>query len=130
MSESKKFTDRATELVNQAADAAGPVIEKAKVAATGAAEKAGPYVGKAAEKAGPYVDKAAGLAAQGVTVAAGQIDKATKGKYSDKISSVSSKIGSALDRDKSEHTVVECHDRRAAGIGAAARDHRQPRRHP
>jgi hypothetical protein len=100
MSESKKLTDRATELASQAADAAGPMLEKAKSAAGDLADKAGPYVEKAAEKAGPYVEKAAGFAAQGVAVAAEQIDKATKGKYSDKITSVSAKIEHTLDRDK------------------------------
>ncbi len=89
MTESKKLTERASELAKDAADAAGPAIEKAKGVAA-----------DLAVKAGPYVDKAAGLAAQGVAVAAEHIDKATKGKYSDKITSVSSKIGKGLDRDK------------------------------
>ncbi len=39
-------------------------------------------------------------AAQGVSAAAEQIDKATGGKYADKISAVSSKLEDALDRDK------------------------------
>lgn len=81
------FTERATALVNQAAEAAGPIIVKAKEAA-----------GEFAVKAGPYVEKAASIAAQGVAVAAGQLDKATGGKYSDKISSVASKIDGSLDK--------------------------------
>jgi hypothetical protein len=100
MPEQRKITERASELAGQAAQAAGPAIERAKEVAVELAEKAGPYVEKAAEKAGPYVEKAAVLAAHGVSAAAEQLDKATGGKYSDKISSVSSRIEGALDRDK------------------------------
>jgi hypothetical protein len=89
MSEPNKFIERAGELANQAVEAAGPVIERAREVA-----------GDLAVKAGPYVDKAAVIAAQGVHVAGEQLDKATSGKYSDKISSVTSKIESTLDRDK------------------------------
>ncbi len=91
MAEPSKITEKAGELAGQAAHAAGPAIEKAKEVA-----------GDIAEKAAPIVDKAAELAAQGVSVAAEQIDKVTGGKYSDKISSVSSKIEDALDRDKDD----------------------------
>jgi hypothetical protein len=86
--EPSKITEKATELAGQAAQAAGPAIDKAKEVA-----------GELAEKAGPLVEKAAGIAAQGVSAAAEQIDKVTGGKYADKISSVSSKIEDALDRD-------------------------------
>lgn len=89
MGEPNKITERATELAGQAAQAAGPAIEKAKEVAADLAEKAGPVVERAAE-----------LAAQGVSAAAEQLDKVTGGKYSDKISSVSTKIEDALDRDK------------------------------
>jgi carbohydrate-selective porin OprB len=89
MAEQGKITEKASELAGQAAQAAGPAIEKAKEVA-----------GDLAEKAAPLVEKAAELAAQGVSVAAEQIDKVTGGKYSDKISTVSSKIEDALDRDE------------------------------
>jgi DNA-binding IclR family transcriptional regulator len=89
MVESSKFTEKATELAGQAAQAAGPAIEKAKEVAV-----------DLAEKAAPLVEKAAVIAAQGVSAAAEQIDKATGGKYADKISAVSSKLEGALDRDK------------------------------
>jgi hypothetical protein len=89
MVEPGKITEKASELAGQAAQAAGPAIEKAKEVA-----------GELVEKAAPLVEKAAELAAQGVSVAAEQIDKVTGGKYSDKISSVSSKMEGALDRDK------------------------------
>ena len=89
MSEPNKFIERANELAAQAVEAAGPALERAREVA-----------GDLAVKAGPYVDKAAVIAAQGVHVAAEQLDKATSGKYSDKIASVSSKIENTLDRDK------------------------------
>jgi hypothetical protein len=89
MVEPSKLTEKAAELAGQAASAAGPAIEKAKEVASDLAEKAAPLVEKAAE-----------IAAHGVSAAAEQIDKVTGGKYSDKISSVSSKIEDALDRDK------------------------------
>lgn len=84
-----KFTDKAREAAAQAAQAAGPALEKTKEVASDLADKAGPYVERAAE-----------LTAHGVSAAAEQIDKATGGKYSDKISSVSSKIEDQLDRDR------------------------------
>lgn len=84
---SKKITDKAGELAEQAAHAAGPAIDKAKEVA-----------GDIAEKTGPLVDKAAEKAAQGISAAAEQLDKATGGKYADKISSVSTKIEERVDR--------------------------------
>lgn len=89
MVEPSKISEKASELAGQAAQAAGPAIEKAKEVAA-----------ELAEKAGPLVEKAAVAAAHGVSAAAEQIDKATGGKYSDKISSVSAKIEEALDPDK------------------------------
>jgi hypothetical protein len=89
MVESSKITEKASELAGQAAQAAGPALEKAKEVA-----------GDLAVKAGPLVEKAAVMAAQGVSAAAEQIDKATGGKYSDKISAVSSKVEAALDPHK------------------------------
>jgi hypothetical protein len=82
MVEPSRITEKATELAGQAAQAAGPAVEKAK------------------EVAGELVEKAAGIAAQGISAAAEQIDKVTGGKYADRISSVSSKIEDALERDK------------------------------
>ena len=87
MAEPSRLTDKASVLAAQAAEKTGPALEKAKVVASDLAEKAGPIIEKAAE-----------LAAQGVSVAAEQIDRATKGKYSDKISSASAKIEGKLDR--------------------------------
>ena len=87
MVDSSKLSEKASELAGQAIQAAGPALEKAKGVA-----------GDLATKAGPYVSKAGQVAAQGVAVGADQVDKATGGKYSDKISSVSSKIRKTIDR--------------------------------
>lgn len=81
------FTQRAADLANKAADAAGPLIVKARAVA-----------GDLYVKAEPYVGKAAGVASQQVTVAADQLNKATKGKYADKITSVRSRIATTLDK--------------------------------
>ncbi|MCW2595016.1 MAG: antitoxin [Jatrophihabitans sp.] len=86
MVEPSKISEKASVLAGQAVQAAGPALDKAKEVA-----------GELAEKAGPYVEKAAQVAAQGVAAAAEQIDKATGGKYADKISSVASKIEHKLD---------------------------------
>jgi hypothetical protein len=83
------FGQRASEIANQAREAAGPAIDRAR-------EVAGDLV----EKAGPYLERAAGYAAQGVAAAAEQLDKATNGKYTDSISSVTSKIEGALDKER------------------------------
>jgi hypothetical protein len=91
MAEPSKFTEKvthsATDLAGQAAEKAGPAIERAKEVAT-----------ELVEKAGPLLERAGELAAQGVSVAAEQIDRATGGKYSDKISTASAKIEEKLDR--------------------------------
>jgi len=87
MSERNSISDRATVLAGQALQAAGPMLERARVVA-----------GELAVKAGPYVGKAADAAAQGVAVAAGQLDKATSRKYSQQITSVSSRIEGTLGR--------------------------------
>ena len=89
MTEPNKFIERASELASQAVEAAGPAMERAREVA-----------GELAVKAGPYVEKAAVIAAQGVHVAAEQLDKATSGKYSDRISSVVERR--SQDRDSSD----------------------------
>lgn len=89
MSEPKKITERAGELAEQAAQAAGPALDRAKEVAT-----------ELAVKAGPVVERAAELAAHGVSSAAEHLDRATKGKYSDRISTVATRIEDALDREK------------------------------
>lgn len=94
---------------DKAKDLAGKMGDRAKVAAGDLAEKAGPLAEKAkplaekakplAEKAGPLAEKAGHLAAKGVSAAASSMDRATHGKYHDKIENVSGKLGKALNRD-------------------------------
>lgn len=85
------FLDKAKQMAGELAEKAEPLVEKAKPLA----EKAKPL----AEKAAPYAEKAAGLAAKGVSSAASTVDKATGGKYHEKIETVSGKVAEALNRD-------------------------------
>jgi hypothetical protein len=73
--------------------------EKADVVRGDITEKAGPLADKLAEKAAPLADKAADMAAKGVSVAASQVDKATGGKYRERIDNVSEKLSNVLNRD-------------------------------
>jgi hypothetical protein len=103
-----KITDKARELAEQAkekaselAEKAAPLAEKAKEKASELAEKAAPLAEQAKEKASDAAHKAGTVAAQGVGTTAGKLDKATHGKYSGKIKSVSTKLGHLLDRNRS-----------------------------
>ena len=103
-----KITDKARELAEQAkekasdlAEKAAPLAEKAKEKASELAEKAAPLAEQAKEKASDAAHKAGTVAAQGVGATAGKLDKATHGKYSGKIKSVSTKLGHLLDRNRS-----------------------------
>lgn len=86
MPDTSKITDRATQLANQAAAAAGPLAARAKELAE-----------QAAAAAGPIAEQARVRAAQGVDVVAGSLDKATGGKYSQRIHSVATKVEGVLD---------------------------------
>lgn len=112
-----KLKDKATDLAGQAAAAAGPLKDRAAELAAQAAAAAGPLAAQAKEKAtelaaqaavaaGPLKERAEELAAKagekaahGVSTLAENLDKATGGKYSDKISSVTSKLEERLDPD-------------------------------
>jgi len=88
--------------MDKAKDLASKVTDKANQVAEELAEKAGPLAEKAkplAEKAAPLAEKAGNLAAKGVSAAASSVDKATGGKYHDKIETVSGKLGEALTRE-------------------------------
>jgi hypothetical protein len=87
MAATSKITEKASVLAGQAVEKAGPALEKAKEVAV-----------ELAEKARPIVEKAAARTAHGVSAAAEQLDRATSGKYSDKLSSASSKVEQKLDR--------------------------------
>jgi hypothetical protein len=88
---------KAGEIAEQAKEKAGPLAEQAKAKAGPLAEqaiaKAGPLAEQAKEKAGPLMEKAKEAAAKGVDIAAEKVDSATGHKYSDKIGSVSDRLG-------------------------------------
>lgn len=86
MPDANKFTDKAADLAGQAAAAAQPIAARAKELA-----------GHTAAAAAPIVEQARVRAAQGVDVVAGSLDKATGGKYSERIHTVATKVGSVLD---------------------------------
>jgi hypothetical protein len=108
MADSSKFTDKAAELAAQAAAAAGPLKDKAMQLAEQAAAAAGPLAkeareratelaGQAAAAAGPLAEQARVRAVQGVDVLAENLDKATGGKYSERIHTAASRIEDVLD---------------------------------
>jgi hypothetical protein len=99
MPESSKLTDRAAELANQAAAAAGPLAAQAK-------ERAGVLAAQAAAAAGPLAEQARVRAAQGVDVLAGNLDRFTGGKYSEQIHSVAARVGGALDTNPKPASTV------------------------
>jgi hypothetical protein len=96
----KKLADqakeKATPLAEKAAEKAGPLAtqaaHKAAEAAAQAKDKAGPLAAQAKERATELASKAAPHVAHGVDVAAEGLDKATKGKFSDKIETVQVKV--------------------------------------
>lgn len=91
MSESGKFSDRAAELAEKAAAKAGPLAQQAKIRATELAAQA-------RTQAGPMAAQAKEKAAHSVEPLAQRIDKATGHKYTDRITSVSSKLKGALEK--------------------------------
>ncbi len=95
--------EKAGPYVEQAREMAGPLVEQAinKVGpyAEMVAEKAGPLVEQAREKAAPYVEKAVPIAVKGVEAAVSTVDKATGGRYHDRIENVSQLVGNALNRN-------------------------------
>jgi vacuolar-type H+-ATPase subunit H len=95
--------EKAGPIVEQAREKAGPIVEqainKASPYAEMVAEKAGPIVEQAKVKAAPYVEKALPYAVKGVETVVVTADKATGGRYHDKIESVGQLIGDALNRN-------------------------------
>ena len=73
--------DKLKKMADQAKVKAAPMAQQAM-------EKAGPMAEQAKEKATELASKAAPAVSQGVGKAAGSLDKATKGRYSDKIDKV------------------------------------------
>ena len=93
-----ELTDQAKQRLEQLRQKAGPYLDQAKGKAGDLKEKAGPVASQAAGKAGEFAGKAGGAAAHGVESASGALDRATGGKYSDKIKSLSDKLGQMLER--------------------------------
>jgi len=97
MADSSKITDKAAQLAAQLAAAAGPAKDKATELAQTAAAAAAPMAGQAKDRAAGLAERAGEVGAKGVSAIAEGLDKATGGKYSDRISSVSSRIEDVLE---------------------------------
>jgi hypothetical protein len=86
------ITDKAKELADIALEKAGEYSEKA-------AGKASELADTAREKAPGYLDRAAELAGKAVDATAAGVDKATGGRFHDKIDSAHGKVSETLARD-------------------------------
>ena len=95
------LAEKANEFAAKAMTAAAPIAaqaaERAKEFATQAAVAAGPLAAQAKQKAEELLDRAGPSIAKSVSAAAESLDHATGGKYSDRISAVTSKIEERLD---------------------------------
>ena len=87
------ITDKAKELADIALEKAGEYSELA-------AEKASELAGAAREKAPGYLDRAAELAGKAVDATAAGVDKATGGRFHEKIDSAHDKVEETLGRAK------------------------------
>ena len=87
------------------------LLEKAGDLAGKAKDKAGPLAEQAKEKAGPLADKAKDAAAKGADLAADRIDKATGGKYHDKIDAVQDKVEGALGQKSATDDIQDAADK-------------------
>ncbi|MEO6502309.1 MAG: antitoxin [Jatrophihabitantaceae bacterium] len=101
--------DKLKKMADQAKEKAGPMAQQAK-------EKAGPMAEQAKEKATELASKAAPAVSQGVGKAAGSLDKATKGRYTEKIDKVQGAV------QQTAQKVGE----KSAGTGAAGAPTSQP----
>ena len=99
-----ELTDQAKRGLDQLRQKAGPYLDQAKGKAGDLKGKAGPAASQAAGKASDIAGKAGGAAAHGVESASGALDRATGGKYSDKIKSVSDKLGQMLVRGNNKES--------------------------
>jgi hypothetical protein len=87
------ITDKAKEFADVALEKAGEYSEKA-------AEKAAELSDVAREKAPRYVDRAADIAVKAVDATAAGVDKATRGRFHEKLEGATSKVGESLDRPR------------------------------
>lgn len=77
------------------------ITDKAKELADAALLKAGELSDVAREKAPGYLDRAADLAVKAVDVAASGVDRATGGRFHDKLEDATTKVEQTLDRPRS-----------------------------
>lgn len=94
----QKITEQAGQLASKAAKVGGQARERATVIAGEVAHRAGPIAGQARTKAADLAHKAGPVAAHGVHTTASKLDQLTRGKYSDRIKSVSTTLEHLLDR--------------------------------
>lgn len=94
----QKITEQAGQLANKAAKVGGQAKDRATVIAGEVVHRAGPMAGQARTKAADLAHKAGPMAAHGVHTTASKLDQLTRGKYSDRIKSVSTTLEHLLDR--------------------------------
>jgi len=85
-------------LTEKAKEFADLVFEKLGLFGERAATKVAEFSGAARERAPGYLDRAADMAGKAVESTAARVDKATGGRYHDKIEGASTKVGHTLDR--------------------------------
>lgn len=85
-------------VTEKAKELADIVFEKLGLFGERAATKVAELSGVAREKAPGYLDRAADVAGRAVENTAARVDKATGGRYHDKIEGASTKVGQTLDR--------------------------------
>jgi hypothetical protein len=76
------------------------LTDKAKELADAALLKAGELSGVAREKAPGYLDRAADLAVKAVDAAADGVDRATGGRFHDKLEGATARVEETLDRPR------------------------------
>lgn len=76
------------------------LTDKAKELTDAALLRAGELSEVAREKAPGYLDRAADLAVKATDAAASGVDRATGGRYHDRIEGVTTKVGQSLDRPR------------------------------
>ena len=76
------------------------LTEKAKELANAALLKTGEMSEMAREKAPGYLDRAADLAVKAADAAASGVDRATGGRFHNRIDEVTAKVGHSLDRSR------------------------------
>jgi hypothetical protein len=85
-------------LTEKAKEFADLVFERLGLFGERAATKVAEFSGVARERTPGYLDRAADMAGKAVESTAARVDKATGGRYHDKIEHASTKVGHTLDR--------------------------------